>query len=130
MSTSKRIVFCILLLAVLPVTAVQAQRRITGAAFQQEVLNSWIPVLVVFDAAWCGPPCRAILPKVQDVAREYSGRLKVVLVDVDGSPGISGRYGATPLPVLLLFKNGQVVDRLHGDLPRKTIAYTVEPHLP
>ena len=129
MPTTKRIALWFLLFALLPLTAAQAQRRITGAAFQQEVLNSRIPVLVFFDAAWCGP-CRFIAPKVRDVAREYSGRLKVVLVDVDGSPGIAGRYGATPLPVLLLFKNGQVVERLTGALGKHVIESRIGQHLP
>ena len=101
---------------------------VTEQTFDTEVLQSDVPVLVDLWAAWCGP-CRAIAPAVEEIATEYSGKLKVVKVDVDENPEISIRYGVQSIPTLLLFKNGEKVERLTGAYPKRNILAMIQPHL-
>jgi thioredoxin 1 len=81
--------------------------------FRTEVLDSEQPALVDFTAKWC-PPCRAIAPKMEALARAYQGRLKVGMIDVDQHPELADRYGVRSIPTLLLFRRGQVVQQLVG----------------
>jgi len=96
--------------------------------FQTEVLQSDTPVLVDFWADWCGP-CRMIAPSVSAMAEEYDGILRVAKMDVDENPAIPGRYGIIGIPTLMLFKDGQVVERITGALPKDRIVAQVLPHL-
>jgi len=80
--------------------------RVDDATFDQEVLEAEVPVLVDFVARWCGP-CRAMAPIVERLAAENAGRLKVVMVDTDESPGIAQRYGVRAVPTMLVFRGGQ-----------------------
>jgi thioredoxin 1 len=96
--------------------------------FQTEVLQSDTPVLVDFWADWCGP-CRMIAPSVSAMAEEYEGVLRVAKMDVDENPAVPGRYGIIGIPTLMLFKNGQVVERITGALPKDRIVAQVLPHL-
>ena len=101
---------------------------VTDESFEQEVLNSPVPVLVDFWAAWCGP-CRMIAPTVDQLAAEYAGKLKVVKVDVDANPEISGRLGVLSIPTLMVFKGGQMVERILGAVPKPALLSKVTPHL-
>lgn len=100
----------------------------TDANFQQEVLNSEVPVLVDFWAIWCGP-CKMIAPYVEEIAGEYDGRIKVGKVDVDNNPQISMTYGIRSIPTLLVFKGGKVVDQIIGAVPKNTIVQKLDSQL-
>jgi thioredoxin 1 len=101
---------------------------VSDETFQSEVLDSKRPVLVDFWADWCGP-CRMIAPSVNAMAEEYETVLKVAKVDVDENPAVPGRYGIVGIPTLMLFKGGQVVERITGALPKDRIVAQILPHL-
>jgi thioredoxin 1 len=96
-----------------------AVQEITDANFETEVINSDLPVLIDFWAPWCGP-CRAIGPVVDELSREFTGKLKVVKMNVDNNPLTPSRFGVRSIPNLLLFKNGQVKDQIIGAVPKQT----------
>ncbi len=93
--------------------------------FEAEVLNSETPVLVDFWAAWCGP-CKAIAPLIEDVAKEYEGRLKVVKVDVDSSQKTAVKYSIRSIPTLMVFKDGDVHAQQMGAVPKSQITRLVD----
>jgi thioredoxin 1 len=91
---------------------------VTDATFAEQVLGSQTPVLVKFEAQWCGP-CKAMKPMVEEIANEYSGRLTVATVDIEESQQTTYRLGVRAVPTVVLFKNGEVFAQKVG-LPRKT----------
>ena len=93
----------------------------TDANFEELVIKSDKPVLVDFWAEWCGP-CRMITPLVHELAEEYAGRAVFGKVDVDNNVGISSKYGIRNIPTILFFKNGEIVDKQVGAVPKKAIA--------
>jgi thioredoxin len=92
--------------------------QLTDTNFKTEVLESSIPVLVDFWAPWCGP-CRMLGPTIEELSREYNGKVKVCKLNTDESPETAGGFGISSIPTVLLFKNGQIVDRLVGLNPKK-----------
>ncbi|MCC6548847.1 MAG: thioredoxin [Ignavibacteriaceae bacterium] len=100
----------------------------TDANFESEILNADLPVLVDFWAVWCGP-CKMIAPVVEEIAGEYSGKLKVAKVDVDENPVSGQKYGVRSIPTLLLFKNGRVVETIIGAMPKPKLLDRIKPHL-
>ncbi len=97
----------------------------TDANFQEEVLQSDLPVLVDFWAAWCGP-CRVIAPTIEELASEYEGRAKVVKLDVDANPQTAMAYNIRSIPTLLLFKGGRPVDQMVGVVPKPMLVQKLD----
>ncbi|MBK9210587.1 MAG: thioredoxin [Anaerolineales bacterium] len=91
---------------------------VTEADFQEEVISSTLPVLVDFTATWC-QPCKMIDPIVKQLAGEWDGKVKVVKLDADQNPNLMMQYGVMGIPTLMLFKGGEVKERLTGFQPRK-----------
>jgi thioredoxin 1 len=95
------------------------------STFEQEVLKSETPVLVDFWATWCGP-CKAIAPAVDDIAREYKGKIKVAKLDIDSHQQVPQKYGIRSIPTLLVFKGGRVVDTIVGAVPKAKLLDAVK----
>ena len=102
--------------------------EITDANFEELVLKSDKPVLVDFWAEWCGP-CRMVGPVVEEIAKEYAGQAVVGKVNVDNNPGISMKYGIRNIPALLYFKNGEIVDKQIGAVPKSVLSAKLDKQL-
>ena len=100
----------------------------TDAGFEQEVLKSSGTVLVDFWAPWCGP-CWMVAPIVDEIAKEFEGRIKVVKLNTDENPNVASQYGIRSIPTLMVFKGGQKVDTVVGAVPKATLSSTLSKHL-
>ncbi|MGQ9457727.1 MAG: thioredoxin [Anaerolineae bacterium] len=102
--------------------------HVEDATFDEVVLGAELPVLVDFWAPWC-MPCRMLAPTVEEIAREYRGRLIVAKMNTDENPATPGKFGIMGIPTLILFKNGQEVDRVVGVRPKQALLKQFAPHL-
>ncbi len=99
--------------------------EVTDGNFEEVVINSEVPVLVDFWAEWCGP-CRMVGPLVKEIGQEYEGRAKVAKLDVDSNPEVSAKFGIRNIPTILYFKNGKIVDKQVGAVPKNVISSKLE----
>ena len=102
--------------------------NIDDGAFEEKVLSSDKPVLVDFWAEWCGP-CHMIAPYVKQIAEEQKDSLVVAKMDIDSNPITPGQYGIFSIPTLMLFKDGDVVARITGAMPKDRIVAQIAPYL-
>jgi len=105
----------------------QNTTAVTDSTFQTEVLNSSTPVLVDFWAEWCGP-CRSLAPKLEEIATEMTGKIRIVKMNVDENPQTPGQFGIRGIPAMLLFKGGQQVGELVGNHPKDNITEFLKTH--
>jgi len=101
---------------------------VTDSSFEQDVVQSDVPVLVDFWAPWCGP-CRMVAPVVDEIAEQYAGKIKVVKLNTDENPGVASQYGIRSIPTLMIFKGGNKVEVVVGAVPKATLAKAIEQHL-
>ncbi|MFZ2284263.1 MAG: thioredoxin [Lutibacter sp.] len=102
--------------------------EVTDATFDEVVLKSDKPVMVDFWAAWCGP-CRMVAPIMDQLTAEYDGKAVIAKVDVDANQKFAAEYGVRNIPTVLVFKNGEVVEKQVGVAPKATYAQKIEAHL-
>ncbi|MBT3322372.1 MAG: thioredoxin [Anaerolineae bacterium] len=105
-----------------------AEINITEKNFESEVLKSELPVLVDFSAEWCGP-CKMVDPIVHELADDWAGKVKVVKIDADESPGILMKYKVMGIPTLMFFVDGEVKERVTGYKPKKKLVKKFEKHI-
>jgi thioredoxin 1 len=103
--------------------------HVTDSTFDAQVLKSDIPVLTDFWAEWCAP-CKMIAPILEEIAEDYEGQIKIAKVDVDENNQIAMKLGVQSIPTLILFKNGQAVERVVGAMPKERLLSRILPHLP
>lgn len=102
--------------------------ELTDANFEEVVLKSDKPVLVDFWAVWCGP-CRMVAPIVEELAKDYEGKAVIGKLDVDNNPNVSAQFGIRNIPTLLIFKNGEIVDKQVGAVPKSVLAAKIDAQL-
>jgi thioredoxin 1 len=103
-------------------------RHISDAEFETAVLRSEIPVFIDFWAPWCGP-CRIVGPIIDELADAYAGRLSVVKINVDDNPAVAQQFMISSIPTMMIFKGGQVVDRVLGAMPKGELQKLIERNL-
>ncbi len=99
--------------------------EVSESTWDDEVINSELPVMVDFWAEWCGP-CKQIAPAIHDLALEYDGKLNVAKVDVDSAPNIAMKYRVSSIPALIFFKGGQPVDQIIGAVPKGALKKKID----
>jgi thioredoxin 1 len=102
--------------------------EITDSSFKNEVIDSEIPVLVDFWAPWCGP-CKTIAPVLDELAKEYEGKVKIVKLNVDENQGTASEFGVRSIPTLILFKGGKAVDQTMGAQSKENLKQMVDKSL-
>jgi thioredoxin 1 len=105
----------------------QNTRPVTDQSFETDVLKSDSLVLVDFWAEWCGP-CRALGPKLEEIATEMKDKVQIVKMNVDENPNMPAKYGVRGIPTMILFKNGERVDQIVGNHPKENIAAMLTRH--
>lgn len=102
--------------------------EITDANFEETVKNSGQVAMVDFWAEWCGP-CRMVGPIVDELSKEYDGKAVIGKVDVDNNPGVAQQFGVRNIPTILFFKNGEVIDKQVGAVPKSALEAKLKSHL-
>ena len=102
--------------------------EITTDNFEQEVIEADVPVLVDFWAEWC-MPCKMVAPVLDEMSKEYEGKLKIGKLDVDSQADLAARYNVVSIPTLMVFKSGEVVGQQIGAAPRDRLEKLVKPHM-
>ncbi|TKJ45293.1 thioredoxin [Candidatus Aerophobetes bacterium Ae_b3b] len=102
-----------------------SDNTLTDQTWDNEVLNSSLPAMVDFWAEWCAP-CSMVAPLVEQIGREYEGKIKIGKLDVDENPITAGKYQVMAIPSLLFFNGGKLVDRVVGVVPKKTLVEKIE----
>jgi thioredoxin 1 len=102
--------------------------KLTDGTFETEVLNTKGTVLVDFWAEWCGP-CRALGPKLEEISDEMAGKVKIMKLNVDENRESAARFGVRSIPMMVIFKDGQVVDQMIGNLPKEDIQSKLTAHI-
>ncbi|HTO75995.1 MAG TPA: thioredoxin [Thermoanaerobaculia bacterium] len=103
-------------------------QEVSDASFEGDILKSNTPVLVDFWAPWCGP-CRTVAPLMDEFANQYDGKLKIAKLNVDESSQVAMKYQVTSIPTFILFKSGQVADRMLGAVPRSEFVKFIDRNL-
>ncbi len=103
-------------------------KETTDSNFENDVLKSGTPVLVDFWAEWC-PPCRALAPKLEEIAQELKGKLDVRKVNVDDNPNVASKFGVVSIPTMIIFKDGRQMEKMVGNHPKDSIVTTLSKYL-
>jgi len=99
--------------------------NLTDASFEETIKSAQVPVLVDFWAEWCGP-CRRVGPIVEEIAKEYAGKLIVAKVDIDSNQEVTIKHGIQSIPTLMIFKGGQLQERMVGALPKESLVENIQ----
>ena len=99
--------------------------NVTDSSFEQEVLSSEIPVLLDYWAEWCGP-CKMIAPILNDIADEYSGKIKVAKINIDENPGTPAKFGVRGIPTLMIFKSGTIEATKVGAMSKSQLSAFID----
>ena len=102
--------------------------NVTEQSFDEQVLQSSLPVLVDFAAEWCGP-CKMMAPILEEVAQELDGKIDIAKIDVDQAQTLAGKYNVMSIPNLMIFKDGKVVEQMKGAMAKDQLLAKINPHL-
>jgi thioredoxin 1 len=100
----------------------------TDANFKKEVLESDLPVLIDFWAAWCGP-CKMVAPFIDELAKEYAGKMKIGKIDIDTNSKVATQYGVMSIPTIIFFKKGKILNQLVGAVSKLDLKRKIEENL-
>ncbi len=100
-------------------------KQVTSETFEEEVIKSSLPVLVDFNATWCGP-CKMLAPTIEKMVGEYEGKAKIVALDIDENGDVAAKYGVMSIPTLIVFKGGEAINRSVGLIPEAKVKALID----